>query len=260
MSALTVESSGEGSDLALIHGWGIGSSAWNAVLPRLTQHFRVHRVDLPGYGSSASTLETPDFSATAAALADSLPAGCAMCGWSLGGLLSLQAARLAPQRVGRLILCGATPSFMQRTDWLHAQPPALLDSFSEAVAMDAAGTLQRFVALLNQGDSRARANVRSLARALAAEPLPDTATLLAGLHWLGAADLREEIAAITLPTLVIHGENDPLMPLAAAHWLSERLPHAQLEIISGAAHAPFLNDPEHFARLIIDFCDAPANS
>jgi pimeloyl-ACP methyl ester carboxylesterase len=43
------------------------------------------------------------------------------------------------------------------------------------------------------------------------------------------------------------------MPLPAAHWLKEQLPNAHLERFAGAAHAPFLNDPERFAQLIGDF-------
>jgi pimeloyl-ACP methyl ester esterase len=276
--ALDIESLGAGPDLALIHGWGIGKSAWNELLPLLTPRFRVHRVELPGYGRTAGrttdntadyaadcaanydpSAAAPNFIETAAAIAAALPAGCALCGWSLGALLALQAALLAPQRVKRLILCAATPSFMQREGWPHGQPMALLDGFGEALEQDAAATLQRFIALANQGDSTARANSRTLARAVASDGLPDAATLARGLDWLGDVDLREQLAAIAQPTLLIHGEIDPLMPLAAANWLAERLPNARLEIMSDAAHAPFINDPQHFAQLIDDFCHVPAN-
>ena len=71
-------------------------------------------------------------------------------------------------------------------------------------------------------------------------------------------DLRAQIARITVPTLIIHGENDPLMPVAAAHWLGETLPNAQQVLIPGAAHAPFLGDPERFASLIGEYCHAAA--
>lgn len=302
---LTIDRYGDGPDLALIHGWGVGAAAWDELLPLLTPHFRVHVVALPGYpcapeGSVAQRIERSfqppsrqaprqstilampagkapldalpgaslascsdsaapaDFIATAAAIAVALPADCTLCGWSLGALLALQATKLAPQRFSRLVLCGATPSFVERDGWPHAQPPALLDRFDEALADDAAATLKRFVALFNQGDLQARAISRTFSRALTAAGLADGETLARGLDWLRRVDLRATVKATAQPTLVIHGEADPLMPLAAAHWLAEALPQAQLEVFAGAAHAPFVSDRERFAQLLIDFRHAPA--
>ena len=301
---LTIDRCGDGPDLALVHGWGVGAAAWDEVLPLLTPNFRVHRVTLPGYQTTANNsaaqriersfqpvprqeprqstiLEAPpgkapldalpgaspascaapaataDFIATAEAIAESLPTGCTLCGWSLGALLALQTVKLAPQRVARLILCGATPSFVERDGWPHAQPPTLLDRFDEALADDAAATLKRFIALFNQGDRQARAITRTLTRALAADASADNATLARGLDWLRRVDLRASVKTIAQPTLVIHGEADPLMPLAAAHWLADTLPQARREVFAGAAHAPFISDRERFAQLLIDFCHAP---
>ena len=280
---------GSGPDLALIHGWGLGSAAWAPVVEALAQHCRVHLIDLPGYGGPASRMDKrpshehcqepyeqrplehthcrtpsgapcspPDFIQTSVALADCLPDGCILCGWSLGGMLALQAALLAPQRFRGLILVGSTPSFTQRADWPHAQPPALLDTFSDAISENAATTLQRFIALLNQGDAQARVHGRAMLKQLLASELPSTASLLDGLGWLRDVDLREQISSITTPTLLIHGERDPLMPLTAAQWLKEKLPQAQLETFAGAAHAPFLADPQRFVALASDFCHANA--
>ena len=276
-------------DLALIHGWGLGSSAWQTLLPTLAPHFCLHLVSLPGYGhadhlpesrmdrspshgDSQKTDEpaifrhtlcttpshepsnTPTFDEAAQSLIETLPEGCIVCGWSLGSMLALHAARLSPQHFWKLILVGGTPSFAQRDDWPHAKPPALLDSFAEAVAKAPAGTLQRFIVLLNQGDVQARLFGRSLTQQLMISQLPDTATLMTGLDWLRNVDLRAEVAAIALPTLLLHGEHDPLMPLAAAQWLADTLPDAQLQVITGAAHAAFLNDPANFAGRIAAFC------
>ena len=281
-------------DLVLLHGWGLGSNAWQPVLPALKQRFSVHPFSLPGYRrpespmdkqstdvsgqkpheqtlsghvpcrspsdkASSPTANKPlSFERTAEILAEALPEGSVLCGWSLGGLLAMQTTALAPRRFKRLILVGSTPRFTQHCDWPHAQAAALLSMFSLAVARDATDVLQRFIALLNQGDVQARAISRSMSQRLLADPLPDTATLLAGLDWLRDVDLRPQLARITTPTLLIHGENDPLMPLPAAQWLAQKLPDARLEIVAGAAHAPFLNDPEGFARRLGDFCDAPA--
>lgn len=275
-------------NLVLVHGWGLGNAAWDDVLPALTQRFRVHLFTLPGYRTPESrmdkqssdqcleeaheqtifnaitcrtpfdALSSPSFAQTAQALADTLPENCILCGWSLGSLLALQAASVVPQCIKKLILIGGTPSFTQRANWPHAQPPALLDTFCDAIAKDAAGTLKRFIALFNQGDAQARQIGRAMIKQLLATPLPDTATLLAGLGWLRDVDLRQQIASIAVPTVLIQGESDPLMPLAAAQWLKEALPNAQLEVFSGAAHAPFLNDPDRFATLIGDDIHASA--
>ncbi len=262
MSALQIESrgAGRGGDLALVHGWGLGKAVWQPVIAALEQGFRLHLVELPGYGGSAQgpTAASAGFAPTAQALLDSLPAGTALCGWSLGGLLALQAARLAPRHFGRLILVGGTPCFTQRTGWPCAQAPALLDAFNSAVAADAPLALRRFVALLNQGDASARAITRRLAE-LAAAPAA-SATLAQGLAWLREIDLRPALqaAALALPTLLIHGRHDALIPVEAAQWLNKNLSNARLEIFASAGHAPFLNDPARFAEVISDFCHAPA--
>lgn len=243
-------------ELVLIHGWGLGEFAWEAAMPALEQRFNLRLASLPGYDTPTVRADEQSFLQTAEALAEDLPEGCILCGWSLGGLLALQMALLAPRRFRALILVGGTPCFAQRADWPHAQPPSLLDAFSAAVADDARATLQRFVALLNQGDTEARTIGRALNRQLTGTRIPAPDTLLAGLGWLRDVDLRHQIGNLSLPTLIVHGENDPLMPLAAAHWLAVELPNTQLASIPGAAHAPFLHDPEGFARLTGDYCHA----
>lgn len=243
-------------DLVLIHGWGLHRGVWSPCLDALREVADVRLADLPGYG------DTPDsgqsFVEAAQSLADALPAHATLCGWSLGALLAMQAALLAPERVAGLVLVGATPCFTRHDDWADAQPAALLNDFAAAVANDGRTTLQRFVALFNQGDAQARAIGRRLARTLKETPLPDAASLLAGLAWLRDVDLRAEVANVRTPTLLIHGERDPLMPLGAARWLAQTLPQARLETFADAAHAPFLHDPERFTALVGDFCHASA--
>ena len=241
-------------DLALIHGWGLGRAAWKPVAERLSAHYVLHIVDLPGYGEAPP--DTGDFGATARRIAEELPVGTILCGWSLGAMLVLEAARQCPERFSGLILVGATPCFVQGTDWPHGQPPTLLTLFTAAVRSNPRDTLQRFVALLNQGDAQARANTRKQQQSLPDDELPDVGSLIQGLEWLRKTELRPHVATVSIPTLLIHGENDPLMPLPAAQWLAERLPEAQLEVFKGAAHAPFLSDPERFSELLIDTCYA----
>ena len=106
--------------------------------------------------------------------------------------------------------------------------------------------------------AQARTIGRQLARTLKDAPLPDAASLLSGLAWLRDVDLRAEVASVRTPTLLIHGERDPLMPLGAARWLAQTLPQTRLETFADAAHAPFLHDPDRFTALVGDFCHASA--
>ena len=241
-------------DLALIHGWGLGSGVWQTCAGQLESVARIHRVDLPGYSDTSDHGET--FIETTRSILNALPDEVILCGWSLGGLIALQAALLAPERVTRLILVGTTPSFAQREGWTSAQPASVLAGFTEAVANDPHTTLQRFVALFNQGDTKARAIGREINRGILSSSLAPVPTLLKGLDWLRDIDLREQISAVSCPVLLIHGENDPLMPLPAARWLEEHLPHAQLKVFSEAAHAPFFADSEQFVSLVGRFIHA----
>jgi pimeloyl-ACP methyl ester esterase len=226
-------------DLVLVHGWGFGSCVWQQVVEQLAPGLRVHLVHLPGYGGTGIAPEQ-------------LPDGAIVCGWSLGALLALQWAERYPDKVTRLVLVGATPRFVTAPDWPQAQAPALLDNFTAAVQVDPASALRRFATLLNQGDSLARPLTRRLS-ALLDEHTPDVSCLVEGLRMLCDTDLRESIPSIRQPTLVIHGERDPLMPLAAGEWLADHLRAGRFEVFAGAAHAPFLSDPERFANLVAEF-------
>lgn len=240
--------------LRLIHGWGLPRTVWAALGEPLSARCRWSTLDLPGYGETPD--DEQDFQPTAQALANALPFGSVLGGWSLGALLALQVALLAPERLAGLILIGATPCFMQHDDWPDGQPVTLLDGFAARLRADPTATLSRFITLFNQGDQHARTISRQLSSLL--RPLPAQAALQRGLQWLRQVDLRQRLAAIELPALLLHGAHDPLTPLAAAHYLADHLPQARLEVVAGAAHAPFCSQPALCSQLIADFCDHPA--
>lgn len=249
--SLQIATSGAGPDLALVHGWGLGCGVWAEVLPALESRYTVHRVSLPGYDGSAA--DARDFTTTTAALADALPVGGALCGWSLGGMLALAAAALRPGRFRRLVLVAATPRFVQADDWQAAQTADAHDAFTRAVMDAQAAALARFVTLFNRGDVRAREISRGLAPLLAAD-VPAVNVLEQGLAWLRDVDMRGAVPGIGTPALVVHGTADPLMPCAVGEWLARTLPNGRLERIAGAAHAPFLSDPARFVAAVTGFC------
>lgn len=223
--------------LVIVPGWGIGRGPLEALARTLNGQIW----DLPGYHN---TRLIEDFDQATDALAGHLEPGSVLMGWSLGSMLSLATAARHPQQVGKLILVAATASFCRRADWPDAMPADELAAFACAVHTDFHSLLPRFVGNFNRGDRHARAIARTLLSQ--AESEPPSATLAAGLRWLRDQDLRPLLPQVTCPTLILHGEQDPLMPAAAARRLAEQLPDAHLTMLPGVAHVPFLSQPDQF--------------
>ena len=239
---------GTGPDVVLLHGWGMRASVWVDLAALLTANLRVHNVEL----SASSGPHTLD------AMVDAIAAAGAprviVCGWSMGGELALHWAATHAAQVARLILIATTPCFVRSPDWEHGMERAVFDGFAHDLAQDAHGTLQRFALLQAHGDTSARKIVRRLQACTAGTATSEQAALVAGLELLRTTDLRSTLPAIAQPALIVHGERDAVVPLRAGEYLQRNLPHAELAVIEGAAHAPFLAQPRAVAQRIADFC------
>lgn len=236
--------------LVLLHGWGAHKRVWDELAARLGADWRVIAPDLPGLGGEPYTFER-----TVDQLAAASPAQCMVAGWSLGGQLALAWARRYPRQVTRLMLIAATPQFVSTPDWPQGMAPEVFAEFSLSVARDAAATLRRFLLLQTQGDAQARRVARQLEAALALQALPGSGVLMETLRWLQATDLRAMLPEIAQPALVLHGDRDQIAPPAAGEYLAAHLPRARLALLAGAAHVPFLSDPDVMCQLMNDFCN-----
>lgn len=214
----------------------------------------MHAPDLPGYGR-APRCAPYNLDGLSDALAQAAPPRCHVVGWSLGGQVALAWAKRVPRQVDRVALIAATPCFPRRRGWPHGVARDVLNGFSGAIAANPAGTLRRFFSLQAQGDGKARQVTRQLRAALAARDGPDPEALLGGLRVLLATDLREKLTSIALPVLVLHGDRDRLVPLGAGEYLGRNLPDARLVVLHGAAHAPFLSQPQAVAEALLGFFD-----
>jgi len=267
-----VETQGSGAPLLLIHGWGMHGGMWGGVAEQLAAHFRVLAVDLPGHGYSKigkgeegrgkgqdqvlpfSHLTSPFLiDAIVDELAAQFDEPLSVCGWSLGGQIALRWALRHPQQVNRLVFVASTPCFMRRAGWECAMAEETLEEFAAALQQNYALTLRRFLALQVRGSERERELLAALRSALFSRGEPDFAALQAGLEILRDCDLRSALPGVKQPALVIAGERDTLTPPQASHYLAKQMPNAQLAIIKGAAHAPFLSHPDEFMKHLLSF-------
>lgn len=240
--------------MVLLHGWGMHGGIWSDLAARLGGEFDVLAPDLPGHGT-APLIEPYEIDVLVDLIAAAAPANCVVAGWSLGGQLALSWARRHPHQVKRLILIATTPRFVNAPDWEHGIAAEVLARFAAELAEDATGTLRRFLLLETQGDAQARAIARQLELALAARPLPGIETLKRTLRWLQTTDMREELSGIAQPALILHGDRDQVVPATAGAYLASRLPQGRMEMLTGAAHAPFISDPQATSALMTGFCN-----
>jgi pimeloyl-[acyl-carrier protein] methyl ester esterase len=186
-------------------------------------------------------------------LSAQFPEPLTIVGWSLGGQLALRWAQLHPAQVKKLVLVATTPCFVRQDDWSCAMAAEVLQEFADSLLQNHALTLKRFLALQVRGSENEKEILADLRARLFTKGEPDVEALKGGLEILRDTDLRDTLAQIKQPTLVINGERDTLTPKNAAAALAQALPNARLQIIQGAAHAPFLSHPTIFMQHLKSF-------
>ena len=247
--------------LALVHGWGMHCDVFHDLIERLGPGYRLILIDLPGHGRNHHLTHIPPLDLLADLVAEAVSEYCgdqplSCLGWSLGGQLAMVLALRHPQRVSRLVLVATTPRFVRSSTWPHGMREAVFDQFAADLASDHQATWQRFLALEVHGTATAREDLRRLRSAASAWPAPAPTALTGGLELLGGNDLRAQVTEITQPTLIITGGRDRLVPQAAGRWLAQQIPRAELELMPGCGHAPFIGDSASFADLVAAFTQA----
>lgn len=244
------ESRGSGPDLVLWHGWGMNLRVFDSLVENLAPRFRVTTVDLPGHGRSPE-LMTEDFEAVLPTLISELPDACILAGWSLGGMLALRAAELAPEKVRGLILLHSTPKFVSTADWTHGITSSVLDQFAKALRDAQQETVSGFLELQVRGSRDASGLLQRMREALRLHGHARSSALAAGLELLRRADLRATAGRIELPALLISGQYDRVTPPGAAQAMTSLMRQAQLEELPRTGHAGFLSQPESVAERCI---------
>jgi pimeloyl-ACP methyl ester carboxylesterase len=265
--AVTYRTAGSGPVLLLLHGIANSSQTWEPVAPALSDHFTLIAPDLLGHGESATPRGDYSLGAHASGVRDLLTAlgheRATVVGHSLGGGIAMQFAYQFPERCERLVLVssgglGREVHLLLRAAALPGADyvlPLLTSPQLLGAGRRLGGLLQR-VRLAPDGD------LEVLARGFAS--LDNTGSRQAFLHTVRAviepsgqrvsAHDRLALAAL-IPTLIVWGERDSIIPVTHGTAAHEAMPGSRLEVFPGAGHMPHDADPDRFAAILTDFCD-----
>jgi pimeloyl-ACP methyl ester carboxylesterase len=247
---LPYEVTGSGPALVLLHDGFLHSPAWDYQVAPFAQHYQTVRYDRRGYGASALPTEPYSLVDDLAHLLDALQLETvALIGSSMGGGLALEFALHHPDRVRHLVLVGAAVLGFAMTDHFHQRLQTRTLPLHECQNVEQ--TIANWLAdpyLFAAESDQARDHFRQI---LAQNPQNLTNTF----HLMKMpADLSlGRLTKLTIPTLIVVGEVDIPDVHATAGALQALLPNTRRVIIPNAGHFAYMEQPDHFNQLVLDF-------
>jgi pimeloyl-ACP methyl ester carboxylesterase len=254
-AVLRYEERGRGRPLVLLHGVCMSSEFFREQLGPLAERHRVIAVDFRGHGQSPPC----DHGHTVAQYARDVHHlieqlaldDVVLVGWSMGSIVSWQYLRqFGIHRLAAQVVVSQGPSDLKRDDWpLGMLELGELAGLCDAIQEDMAEAFADFAPAMfaEAPDESTRAWV--LHEILRCRPTTATAILLSQT----LPDARAVLHDLALPTLLVWGRDEKLMPVAAGEWMRDHVPGSQLVVFERSGHCPMLEEPERFNELVSEF-------
>lgn len=264
---------GSGPALLFIHGIGDCSDTWLDVMARLAQDYTVIAPDLLGHGRSDKPRADYSVAGYANAMRDLISVldvdRVTIIGHSLGGGVALQFAYQYPDRCERLVLVSSGGVSREVHPILRlAAAPAASDMALPLLRFNLTRWLvRRGIELAQRMETDLGRDAKNLLRVL--DALPDATSRAAFLRTVRAViDSRGQVITMLdrcylaggMPTLLMWGTRDPIIPFHHAQIAHAALPGSRLEPFEGAGHFPHHYDPERFVGVLRDFLTNTAPS
>ena len=258
---LSVTDRGAGPVLVLVHGVSMSAAYFHPVVePLVAAGFRVVVPDLRGHGRSphaegGHTVE--QYAADLDALLDALGIDrCVVVGWSMGSLVAWEMMhRHGRDRIAGHVVLSQGPTDLQGDDFPDA--PLTLEAihgFVAGVQADFAGAIGGFAPAMFKEPLSDEDVAWCVAESTMLGPNAASSILLHQTLY----DARAAIASGAVPTLLIWGTDEKLIPVSMGHWCAANIPGAELHVFEDSGHCPQLEEPARTAAAIADWAAALA--
>lgn len=264
---MTYRAAGSGPTVVLLHGMAGSSQTWEPVIGRLAARASVLAIDLPGHGGSTNPGGDYSLGAHASCVRDLMVAlgveRATIVGHSYGGGVAMQTAYQFPERCERLVLVDSGGLGPEVAGWMRAlslpgAELALTVGCSEQVVR-AGNAIARVLKKVGLEPAPSKAAIyRSMASLTTTAARASMLRTLRGVinptgQTISATD-RLGWASL-IPTLIVWGEQDRIIPVAHARAAHDAIAGSTLEIVEGAGHFPHLDDPDRFVTRLGEFLD-----
>jgi len=259
---LHYEDYGQGKPVVLIHGWPLSGRSWESQVPALvTAGYRVITYDRRGFGASSQPWSGYDYDTFAADL-DALVRhldvkGATLVGFSMGGGEVVRyVAKFGTGRVAKAVLAAAVPPFLAKT---QNNPQGGLDEptiaqFQNGVRRDRIAFLDDFTRLFYSAGGKLQV---SEAQRLYGRHIAEFASPKGTLDCIAAfsrTDFRGDLAKVSVPALIIHGDADAIVPFEISGKRShEAIKGSRLALIPGGPHGLNVSHADAFNKALLDF-------
>lgn len=252
---------GEGEDtLLFVHGLGCDQAMWRFVAPHFEGRARVIRMDLMGFGASqqsewteARYADLDGHARDVAAVAEAFGNGrCIVVGHSVSTMIGLLADAHAPGAFTAHAMVAPSPCYLNEGAYRGGFDRAVLDQTLALIEADAQAWTQAMMPLLlapDANDPLSKELTNAFCRAR-----PEALARLARATFLG--DLRDRLAALAKPVLVLQCDKDMVAPAAVGEFMAGALPDCTLKVIANPGHCPHLTNPQACIEALEGFLDA----
>ena len=248
---IAYEDSGIGPVLLFIHGWGMSSRIWRYQREEFSATNRVILLNLRGHGGSEIPPHGPcmaDFAADITMVITHLDLReVTIIAWSMGVTAAAVAFPSIRHRLAAMVLVGGTPRFTAGDGFLHGLPTEEIRGMILRLRRNYGRTMEEFFrGMFAQGELDTGEYDRIVRDIVKGGVLPEQRIVLCSLESLAATDLRPLLTGLDRPIILVHGTQDSICMPEASRFMAERIPGAQLLLLQGIGHAPFLSRPDQF--------------
>jgi 3-oxoadipate enol-lactonase len=245
---INYETYGEGDPLLLIMGFGASGVAWLPILPML-QGFKCIYYDNRGTGSSdvpADGYTIPQMADDASGLLKAIGiAQAKVLGISMGGMIAQELTLRHPEQVERVVLGCTSPGGEKAVRPPDENIEQLIRGMELVQSDNIDAALDVMMPLLFPEDFIAdHSELRQfMAAGLKMAPPPPREVLERTREGAMGFEAYDRLPQIKCPVLIVHGDQDVLVPVANAHLIKNQIPHAELIVVPGAGHSFAATDP-----------------